>query len=67
MLKIKEAREKTDDELAKLLEEERRGLSNLRFQKASSELEKPAQVKKSRRSIARILTVLNERSREAKE
>ncbi len=55
-----ELRQQTKQELnAKLLELSREQF-NLRMQKATGQLAKPDQVKKVRRDIARIHTVLNE-------
>ncbi|MCT7375107.1 MULTISPECIES: 50S ribosomal protein L29 [Phyllobacteriaceae] len=47
-----------DDELAKLKKEQ----FNLRFQKATGQLEKTARVKQIRRDIARIKTIAAEKS-----
>ena len=46
------------DELAKLKKEQ----FNLRFQRATGQLENTARVRQVRREIARIKTVLNEKS-----
>jgi len=55
-----ELRQQTKEELnAKLLELSREQF-NLRMQKATGQLAKPDQVKKVRRDIARIHTILNE-------
>mgnify|MGYP000072841321 CR=1 FL=1 len=43
----------------------RRGAVNLRFQAATSQLEKPSRVKEVRKDIARIKTLQSERSRSA--
>jgi large subunit ribosomal protein L29 len=62
-MKISEIREKSVDELA----DARRGMKqetfNLRIQQKSGQLENPARLRTLRRSIARIETVLTERSR----
>ena len=47
-----------DDELAKLKKEQ----FNLRFQKATGQLEKTARVRQIRRDIARIKTIAAEKS-----
>lgn len=47
-----------DDELAKLKKEQ----FNLRFQKATGQLEKTARVKQIRRDVARIKTIAAEKS-----
>jgi large subunit ribosomal protein L29 len=56
-----EVRDLSDDELSSRLLELKREQFNLRFQKASGQLEKTARVREVRRDIARIKTVLTER------
>lgn len=51
-----------NDELAKLKKEQ----FNLRFQKASGQLEKTARVKQVRRDIARIKTIARQKAAESK-
>jgi large subunit ribosomal protein L29 len=51
----------SDEELARRLAESRRELFNLRFQSATGALENPARLKLTKREIARILTIRNER------
>jgi len=55
-----ELRQKTKEELNALLLEKAQEQFNLRMQKGTSQLAKPDQVKKVRRDIARIHTILNE-------
>ena len=50
------------DELAKLKKEQ----FNLRFQKASGQLEKTSRVKEVRRDIARVKTIARQKAAEAK-
>jgi large subunit ribosomal protein L29 len=50
------------DELAKLKKEQ----FNLRFQKATGQLEKTSRVKEVRRDIARIKTIARQKAAEAK-
>jgi large subunit ribosomal protein L29 len=59
-MKVSELRQKTKDELNSVLVELAREQFNLRMQKGIGQLSKPDQVKKVRRDIARIHTVLNE-------
>ena len=59
-MKILELREKTDEELQSLLLEELRSQFNLRMRKGSGQLDKSSEIKKTRRNIAKIHTVLNE-------
>lgn len=54
-------RQKTDDELMDELQSLKRERLNLRFQTASGQLESTARVRRVRRDIARINTILNER------
>ena len=56
----KELRQKTKEELNTLLVELSREQFNLRMQKGSGQLTKSDQVKKVRRDIARVHTILNE-------
>jgi len=51
--------EMTREELQQKHRELREALFNLRFQHATGQLENTAQLKKTRRSIARVLTALN--------
>ena len=62
-LRIAEVRQKTDDELATMLDERARARLNLRFRQATGELENTARAREARREIARIKTVLNERAK----
>ena len=56
---------KTDDQLAEELGNLKREAFNLRFQAATSQLEKPSRVREVRRDIARIKTLQTARSRDA--
>lgn len=58
-----ELRQKSRDELTKMLLELSREGFTLRMQKATGQLTKTAQVRKVRRDVARIQTVLNEMAR----
>jgi large subunit ribosomal protein L29 len=51
-----------DDELIKLKKEQ----FNLRFQQATGQLEKSSRIREVRRAIARVQTVLREKSPKAK-
>lgn len=61
-MKAEEAHAKSDDELKEQLLDLRKEAFNLRFRKASGQLENTAQVRQVRRDIARIKTVLGARS-----
>jgi large subunit ribosomal protein L29 len=54
-------RDLTDDELANKLHESRQELFHLRFQSATGGLEDSSRLRLTRREIARILSVRNER------
>lgn len=60
-MKSEEVRQKTDDELNDQLGDLQKEAFNLRFQRASGQLENTARVREVRRDIARIKTVMNER------
>ncbi len=65
-MKLKEIRGKSDQELQEEMARLRRETFNLRVQAATSQLENPSRFKATRRAIARILTVLGERTRSGK-
>jgi large subunit ribosomal protein L29 len=56
-----ELRELSDEDLEHRLSERRQELFNLRFQSVTGALENSARLKLTKREIARILTVQNER------
>ena len=62
-MKAAEVKQKTGDELADELRSLRKEALNLRFQRATGQLESTSRVREVRRDIARILTVLNQRRR----
>ncbi len=64
-MKASDLRTKTDDELNAELGTLRKEQFNLRFQRASGQLENTARVGQVRRDIARISTLLAERRRKA--
>lgn len=59
-MKASELRQKSNDELRAMLLDLSREQFNLRMQKGTGQLSKPDQVKKVRRDVARIQTILNE-------
>jgi len=65
MTKALDFRGKTDDELTETLATLKKEQFNLRFQKASGQLESTMRVRVVRRDIARIKTILGERGRAA--
>jgi large subunit ribosomal protein L29 len=60
-LRARDLRDLSDDELEHRLADTRRELFNLRFQAATGALENTARLQLTRREIARILTVREER------
>ena len=64
-MKATDVRQKTDDELASELTGLKKEALNLRFQRASGQLESTSRVRAVRKDIARINTVMNERKRKA--
>jgi large subunit ribosomal protein L29 len=62
-MEIKELREKTDEELRKLLVEFREKMRNLRFKIASKQLKNVREMYATKKTIARILTVIRERKK----
>ena len=63
MAAIDELKVQTDDQLQQQLGELKREQFNLRFQSATNQLEKPSRVRVVRRTIARIKTLRNQRSK----
>ncbi len=61
--KVSELRGKTDDQLKDRVVELKKEQFNLRFQKASGQLENTARVQTVRRELAAIKTILGERAR----
>lgn len=61
-MKASDVRAKTEDELRDELEKLKREQFNLRFQKALNQLENTARVRQVRRDIARVQTILQEKS-----
>jgi large subunit ribosomal protein L29 len=59
-MKMATFHEMTKEELQQKHRELREALFNLRFQHATGQLENTAQLKKTRKSIAQVLTALNE-------
>jgi large subunit ribosomal protein L29 len=65
-LRARELRELTDEELDRKLADTRQELFNLRFQSATGALENAARLTHTKREIARILTIRNEREASVK-
>ena len=60
-----DVRAKTDDELKDELVQLKKEALNLRFQRASGQLEATSRVRAVRRDIARINTIISERTQQA--
>jgi large subunit ribosomal protein L29 len=58
-------RTRSDDELTERADNLGKEIFNLRFQRASGQLDNTARVRQVRREIARIKTILGERRRQA--
>ena len=64
-MKPAEIREMSTEEIHSQLDETREELMNLRFQQATGELVDYTRLRYTRRLIARLQTIINERKREA--
>lgn len=62
MASVEDLRTKSDDQLGEQLTALKREQFNLRFQAATSQLERPARIKEVRRAIAQIKTLQAERT-----
>lgn len=62
-MKAGEVRDMTPDELKDKLLQLKKEQFNLRFQKASGQLEKTARINEVRKDIARVKTILGEKAR----
>ena len=61
-MRISDVRELNDTELVKELADQERALMNLRFRKATMQLTNTNELGNTRKAIARIKTVIRERS-----
>ena len=64
-MRASDIRARTVDELSEEVDALGKEIFNLRFQRASGQLENTARVRQVRRDIARIKTILGERNRAA--
>ena len=60
-MRIDEVRELNDDELSQQVEQHEKALMNLRFQRATMQLQDFTEIRKTRRSLSRLITVIQER------
>ena len=63
-MKAAELRETTVEELRKKEQDLRKELFNLRFQKATGEIENPMRIRAIKKNIAKILTVITEKNKQ---
>ena len=66
-MKASDLRARTVDELTEQIDTLAKEIFNLRFQRASGQLENTARVRQVRRDIARIKTILGERRRQSEQ
>ena len=62
-MKIDELKNKTIDQLKSILIDLKKEAFNLRFQKANGQLENTSRVKVVKRSVARVITLINNLSK----
>jgi large subunit ribosomal protein L29 len=60
-----ELKEKTPDQLRDQLVQLKKEAFNLRFQKATGQMENTARMRSVRRDVARVMTVLNQKAADA--
>ena len=65
-MKIKELREKTENELKAALKENREKLRQMKFSLAANQLKNSREISKVKKNIAQILTLLQEKIPEGK-
>jgi large subunit ribosomal protein L29 len=66
-MKASDIRTRTIDELSEEVDTLSKEIFNLRFQRASGQLENTARVRQVRRDIARIKTILGQRRRQSEQ
>jgi large subunit ribosomal protein L29 len=64
-MKPEELRAMSDEQLALTLKDTIKHLFHLRCQSAAERLETPSEIRKAKRTVARLLTIQNERRRTA--
>ena len=57
-MKKKETKKLTKDEMVKNIEKLKKDLFNFRFQKTNGQIKSPAKIRETRKSIARLKTML---------
>ncbi|MDA0703338.1 MAG: 50S ribosomal protein L29 [Proteobacteria bacterium] len=61
-MKAEDLRQKTPDELVDQLRDLKKEAFNLRFQKASGQLENTARMREVRRDVARVKTIIGQKA-----
>jgi len=61
-MKIKELRQKSKDDLKKILQDDREKTRQIRFDMSSGKIKNVREINKIKKDIARILTILSEKS-----
>ena len=61
-MKVKELRQKSKDDLKKILQDDREKVRQIRFDMSSGKVKNVREINKIKKYIARILTILNEKS-----
>ena len=61
-MKLEEIKGKTKEELNKMLKDERENLRKLRFNLASGKVKDVREIRKVKKDIARVLTLLNKKN-----
>ena len=64
-MRIEEIRKLSNEDITKKIQDLKKQLFYLRFKQATGQLQNVADIKKTRKTIARLSTVLNERRVEA--
>ncbi len=60
-MKKKETKKLTKDEMIKNIEKLKKDLFNFRFQKINGQIKNPAKISETKKSIARLKTILGEK------
>ena len=60
-MEIKELKKKSEDELRKLVEQRRDQLRDLRFKDANKQLKNVREIRETRKTISRTITLLNKK------
>ena len=60
-MKKKETKKLTKDEMVKNIDKLKKDLFNFRFQKINGEVKNPAKISETKKSIARLKTILREK------